>query len=188
VCGDQFGQGQKNCTSHNGPKATRDGLTQNCRNIEQQNGRCDNTWRTTRFFTFRGHSLNCKCRLMIALPLSHSNCLIVQTDDDVPYEEEILRNPNTLRCWLRYIQHKKDAPKNQLFLVYERCLKQLPGSYKIWKKYLDLRRAQIKGLNSVQHAELFEAVNECYERSLVLLNKVRKIKGRILNRYIFGLC
>ncbi|KAG2176781.1 hypothetical protein INT44_007445 [Umbelopsis vinacea] len=106
---------------------------------------------------------------------THFADTLLITDDDVPYEEEILRNPNTLRCWLRYIQHKKDAPKSQLFLVYERCLKQLPGSYKIWKKYLDLRRAQIKGLNPIQHADLFEAVNECYERSLVLLNKMPRI-------------
>jgi pre-mRNA-splicing factor SYF1 len=42
----------------------------------------------------------------------------------------------------------------------------------MWKKYLDLRRAQIKGLNPIQHADQFDAVNECYERALVLLNKV----------------
>lgn len=99
----------------------------------------------------------------------------LQTDDDVPYEEEILRNPQTLRCWLRYIEHKKNGPKNQLFLVYERCLMQLPGSYKIWKRYLDLRRAQLNGLNPIDQAEQFEAVNECYERALVLLNKVGNV-------------
>ncbi|KAG2184774.1 hypothetical protein INT43_000687 [Umbelopsis isabellina] len=106
---------------------------------------------------------------------SHFQDTLLITDDDVPYEEEILRNPQTLRCWLRYIEHKKNGPKNQLFLVYERCLMQLPGSYKIWKRYLDLRRAQLNGLNPIDHAEQFEAVSECYERALVLLNKMPRI-------------
>ncbi|CAO3686831.1 unnamed protein product [Umbelopsis vinacea] len=105
---------------------------------------------------------------------SHFSDALLITDDDVPYEEEFSKS-QTLRCWLRYIEHKKQAPKHQLFLVYEQCPMQLPGSYKMWKKYLDLRRAQIKGLNPIQHADQFDAVNECYERALVLLNKMPRI-------------
>ena len=52
-----------------------------------------------------------------------------QEEADLPYEEEILRNPYSVKCWLRYIEHKKDAPKNVLNMVYERALKELPGRY-----------------------------------------------------------
>ena len=47
--------------------------------------------------------------------------------DDIPYEDEILRHPYTLKCWLRYIEHKKNAPEDIINMVYERALKELPG-------------------------------------------------------------
>lgn len=52
---------------------------------------------------------------------------ICQEEDDLAYEEDILRNPYSVKCWLRYIEHKKDGSKNALNLVYERALKELPG-------------------------------------------------------------
>ena len=48
-------------------------------------------------------------------------------EDDLPYEEDILRNPYAVKCWLRYIQHKKDASKNVINMIYERALRELPG-------------------------------------------------------------
>ncbi|VDK24783.1 unnamed protein product [Anisakis simplex] len=55
-------------------------------------------------------------------------------DEDIGFEENILRNPYSLRCWVRYIEHKKKckAPLKQINMVYERALKELPGSYKLW--------------------------------------------------------
>ena len=44
---------------------------------------------------------------------------------------------------LSIIDHKSDAPKNILNLVFERALKELPGSYKLWYNYLKVSR----GLN-----------------------------------------
>ena len=46
---------------------------------------------------------------------------------------------------LRYIEFKSSSPKRQRNLVYERALKELPGSYKLWYNYLKLRRKQVKG-------------------------------------------
>ena len=43
------------------------------------------------------------------------------------------------------LEHKADAPKNMLNLVFERALKELPGSYKLWYNYLKVRRKQMKG-------------------------------------------
>ena len=61
---------------------------------------------------------------------------LVLDEQDLAYEEEILRNPNSIKPWIRYIEHKADAPKNILNLVFERALKELPGSYKLWYNYL----------------------------------------------------
>jgi pre-mRNA-splicing factor SYF1 len=51
----------------------------------------------------------------------------IKEEDDLAYEEEILRNPYSVKCWSRYLEHKKSAPKSVLNLVYERALKELPG-------------------------------------------------------------
>lgn len=56
-----------------------------------------------------------------------------------------MRNPYSVKHWLRYIDHKKKAPKYGVNIIYERALKQLPGSYKLWYNYLRTRRQQIKG-------------------------------------------
>jgi pre-mRNA-splicing factor SYF1 len=53
----------------------------------------------------------------------------LQTDDDLPYEEEILRNPYSVKHWLRYIEHKKSGPQNAINIIYERALKELPGRF-----------------------------------------------------------
>lgn len=50
-----------------------------------------------------------------------------------------------MKHWLRYIEHKKNAPKQAVNIIYERALKELPGSYKLWYNYLKTRRKQIKG-------------------------------------------
>lgn len=59
-----------------------------------------------------------------------------QETDDLQYEEELLRNPFSVKHWLRYTEHKKDAPPDKLNKVYERALLQMPGSYKLWHQYL----------------------------------------------------
>ncbi|KAI8819679.1 uncharacterized protein EV422DRAFT_102552 [Fimicolochytrium jonesii] len=102
--------------------------------------------------------------------------------DDIPHEEECLRNPYTLKCWLRYIEHKKKSPLEQQIFIYERAVKELPGSYKLWKAYLDLRVNVL--LDAVPDKETglrqpkrdlsdreWERVNYCFERSLILCNK-----------------
>ena len=66
---------------------------------------------------------------------------LVLNEEDLAYEEEILRNPHSIKPWIRYIEHKADAPKNMLNLVFERALKELPGSYKLCKIIADQKFA-----------------------------------------------
>eukprot|EP00794_Sanderia_malayensis_P015651 gene15651-17230_t len=100
---------------------------------------------------------------------------LVLEEADIPYEEEILRHPYSVKCWMRYIEHKTStgAKNNNLNLLYERALKELPGSYKLWYNYLKLRRKQVKGKCITDPA--FEDANNAHERSLVFMHKMPRI-------------
>ena len=123
------------------------------------------------------------------------------------YEEEILRNPFSLKHWLRYLTDRKDmaqvrpqdplpprpspggprpaglptpppkapvsAPQAKRYVLYERALRALPGSYKLWKAYLDERRASLKPLCPTH--PLYDAMNNTYERALVSMHKMPRI-------------
>ena len=54
-----------------------------------------------------------------------------QEDVDLPYEEEILRHPFSVKCWMRYIEHKvaSGGKGHSVNILYERALKELPGRY-----------------------------------------------------------
>ena len=56
---------------------------------------------------------------------------LLPTDEDLLYEEELLRNPYSLKLWWRYLEARKEAPTKRRYLLYERALKSLPGSYKV---------------------------------------------------------
>lgn len=104
---------------------------------------------------------------------SEANKEVFFEEDDLAYEEDILRNPYSVKCWLRYIEHKKDGSKNALNLVYERALKELPGSYKLWYMYLKARRRNVKGKCVTDPA--FEDANSAHERALVFMHKMPRI-------------
>ncbi|KAJ4833904.1 hypothetical protein Tsubulata_032938, partial [Turnera subulata] len=76
---------------------------------------------------------------------------------DLMYEEEVLRNPFSLKMWWRYL----------------RALKALPGSYKLWHAYLAELLDVVRNL-PVVHPE-FEALNNTFERALVTMHKMPRI-------------
>ncbi|KAL2315466.1 Pre-mRNA-splicing factor cwf3 [Schizosaccharomyces pombe] len=92
--------------------------------------------------------------------------------DDEPFELELLRDPYSLKSWLRYIKTHEGSTLEKRVLLFERACSELPGSYKIWKSYLELRVAHVEHLNPYFHAEAFASVNDCFERSLILLHKM----------------
>lgn len=98
---------------------------------------------------------------------------IVFEEDDLPYEEEIIRNPFSVKHWMRYIDYKKDQPKDVINVICERALRELPGSYKLWYNYLKLRRQQVRDL-CITDPE-YEDVNSAFERSLVFMHKMPRI-------------
>ena len=87
--------------------------------------------------------------------------LVDVAPEDFEFEENIIRNPFSLRNWWIYIEAKRaqlqtlassasGTKKNILHLqksinlIYERALKEIPGSYKLWFNYLQDRVSQLK--------------------------------------------
>jgi pre-mRNA-splicing factor SYF1 len=54
----------------------------------------------------------------------------------IEFEQVLLRDPKSLRAWISYLENCQGKDAIQ---VYERALSILPGSFKLWKKYLDFR-------------------------------------------------
>jgi len=98
---------------------------------------------------------------------------LMPTDEDLLYEEELLRNPYSLKMWWRYIQARTDASAKRRYLLFERALKALPGSYKLWYAYLRERRLAVRG--SRADSKAVEALNNTYERALVSMHKMPRI-------------
>ncbi|CCG81209.1 putative DNA repair and transcription protein [Taphrina deformans PYCC 5710] len=101
-------------------------------------------------------------------------------EGDLVYEEDLLRDPYSIKFWLRYIneQHNRFSRTRNLgpiVLTYERACRELPGSYKLWKMYLDFRLSLMKGLNPGTRSDDFDLLNECFDRALVLLNKMPRL-------------
>ncbi|KAJ1676051.1 pre-mRNA-splicing factor syf1 [Spiromyces aspiralis] len=98
-------------------------------------------------------------------------------DADLPFEKDVLHDKYNLKNWLRYLDHKhaSNASADSLIMVYERAVRALPGSYKLWKRYLDYRKRDLTDKNPIRFRQQFESVNFCFERALLLLNKMPRI-------------
>ena len=61
----------------------------------------------------------------------------MQDAQDLTYEEFILRDPYSLSHWLTYLEFKgTDCAPAARWIIFERAVRMLPGSYKLWIKYL----------------------------------------------------
>lgn len=98
------------------------------------------------------------------------------SENDLIYEQDLLRNPGSIKPWLEYANYKRQHGSllEQAF-VLERACTILPRSYKLWKRYLDLRIVHLKGVSPARHASQYAKVNALFERALVLLNKMPRI-------------
>ncbi|KAF1347793.1 hypothetical protein BDV97DRAFT_400002 [Delphinella strobiligena] len=114
-----------------------------------------------------------------------SSHLYLITDNDVIYENDILRNTGSIRPWLDYANFKRQYGSllEQCF-VLERACNTLPRSYKLWKLYLELRVNHLRNRNPAKHSAEYAKVNALFEKALVLLNKM----PRIWEMYLSFLC
>lgn len=95
------------------------------------------------------------------------------SQDDLPFEEQLLRDPYSFSGWWQYLTHKAESGAKARNLLFERALKNLPGSYKLWLHYLRERQAQVRGRACADAA--VAAVNETFERALVFMHKMPRI-------------
>ena len=58
-------------------------------------------------------------------------------------------------------------------MIFERALKELPGSYKLWIRYLRLRVEQTKSRSILD--PIYRDTNNCFERALVFMHKMPRI-------------
>lgn len=54
----------------------------------------------------------------------------------IEFEQVLLRDPKSLRDWISYLEKCEGKEK---IMIFERALSMLPGSFKLWKRYLDFR-------------------------------------------------
>ncbi|KAL8699179.1 MAG: hypothetical protein Q9224_001528 [Gallowayella concinna] len=98
------------------------------------------------------------------------------SSDDIVYEQDIIRDPASIKPWLTYIDYKFQygSPLERAFVLERACL-HLPRSYKLWKMYLEFRVKHLRNKNPAVHAAEYAKVNALFERALILLNKMPKI-------------
>ncbi|KAI4170761.1 MAG: hypothetical protein LQ343_004723 [Gyalolechia ehrenbergii] len=102
--------------------------------------------------------------------------LYLISSDDIVYEQDIIRDPASIKPWLTYIDHKYHyGTLLERAFVLERACLHLPRSYKLWKMYLELRIKHLRNKNPAVHADEYAKVNALFERALILLNKMPKI-------------
>ena len=62
-----------------------------------------------------------------------------QSAADLTYEEFILRDPYSLQHWFTYLEFKGEKSLADRWIIYERAVRVLPGSYKLWHRYITER-------------------------------------------------
>jgi len=70
----------------------------------------------------------------------------LQSEVDIGLEDEVARNPYSVKSWLAYTDAKSSAAPAVRYSVYERSLRLMPGSYKLWVAYLSDRQRQVRDL------------------------------------------
>ncbi|GAB0138034.1 Pre-mRNA-splicing factor syf1 [Epichloe bromicola] len=112
--------------------------------------------------------------------------LQIVSNEDFIYEQDVLRDPVSVKPWLVYIDFKlRHGDLLEQNLVMARACAQLPRSYKLWKKYLSFRTAHVAKLNPAIFASEYNKVNALFERALILLNKMPRIWELYL-RFLIG--
>eukprot|EP01110_Echinostelium_bisporum_P007402 TRINITY_DN2812_c0_g1_i1.p1 TRINITY_DN2812_c0_g1~~TRINITY_DN2812_c0_g1_i1.p1 ORF type:complete len:122 (-),score=14.68 TRINITY_DN2812_c0_g1_i1:4-369(-) len=99
------------------------------------------------------------------MPVTADTDAIIPDDQDLIYEEDVLRNPYFLKSWLRYLEFKQGSPAKVRNLIYERALRELPGSYKLWHAYLHERVQNVRGKCVTDAA--FESCNNVFESTCI---------------------
>lgn len=140
---------------------------------------------------------------IVCEPFELNGLILLQREEDIIFEEELLRDCFSLKKWIQYLQSRTcvleeavhpdiasqmDAAKPR-DLIFERALVVLPLSYKLWKMYLDERVERLFYFINFyrDHAEEHtarirlllasevSAVNSIYERACVVFPRMPRL-------------
>lgn len=93
--------------------------------------------------------------------------------EDQVWEANLQEDPHQLRTWIGYLKVKAEAPLVKRCLIYERALRYLGRSYKLWAAYLEERTSYLQTRSIAD--KRYETLVETYERALVHMGKMPRI-------------
>lgn len=88
--------------------------------------------------------------------------------------DDVLRNPYSLKIWLRYLEYSQSQTIADRFNVYSTALSYLPRSYKLWRAYLLERVKHLGKYAKNDDSNLIEVI-DLFEKALRRLNKMPRI-------------
>lgn len=91
------------------------------------------------------------------------------SDDDISFEERILRNPGSEELWLEYYEYKTNEAKCNLsgkIFILERAVQYVPDSLKLWQIYLDEIYSEIKEHAFIEDCTDISFLDRLYQRAL----------------------
>ncbi|EDQ86376.1 uncharacterized protein MONBRDRAFT_28344 [Monosiga brevicollis MX1] len=78
-----------------------------------------------------------------------------------------------VKDWLAYLERKKSASPAVRFSLFERAVRQLPGSFKLWVRYLRERKALVATVAPTDPAR--RATYDTFRRAMVFMHKMPRI-------------
>jgi pre-mRNA-splicing factor SYF1 len=97
--------------------------------------------------------------------------------DDTGFEADLAREPYSVPLWLSYASSlATPATARARFLVYERALARVPGSYKLWRRYLaDRTRFAAAQQSDAERARSAAGLRALFERALVCMHRYPRV-------------
>lgn len=101
---------------------------------------------------------------------------LIEDSADIDWETTLERDPYDVEIWIEYADDKirRGLTKPAVAMVFERALMKLPGSYKLWHRYLTLRREWIDYDPAVYNQPVLD-LNSTFERAINYMNKMPRI-------------
>ena len=105
-------------------------------------------------------------------PAQRLEALLASVDSS-SHEAEVQRNPYSVRAWVGYLEAKNEAPFVERRLLYERALRLVPLSYKLWRMYLE--EVELATRERWASSGRAKVLVRTYERCLLHLHKMPRI-------------
>ena len=98
-----------------------------------------------------------------------------QKEADPTFEDEIRRNPYSIRVWTTYASSRKGASIEFQYSIYTRALEALPRCYKLWSRFLKLSVDNVSYVNSSEREAFLSTVLERFRQALIHVSKMPRI-------------